>query len=345
MDEKESGDDWRAEVGEPEPAATTVDQARAREPGRGREATTPEQIPARGWHDILWRVFWAISTDRVLSTAGSVAFFALLAFFPGIATVVSLYGLFLDASNIGNHLAVLAGILPAGVLELISGQILLIGTQSGKTLGTAFLIGLGIALWSANSGVVALFDALNVVYDEKEKRSLLRLYGTTFLFTIGAVGFIVVALVGVVAVPVVLTVAGLPPLTESAVSILRWPVLLGCVVLVLAVIYRFGPSRNEARWRWVTWGSVVGALLWVAASMLFSWYVANFDSYNKTYGSLGAAVGFMVWLWLSMVVVLVGAEINAEMEHQTARDTTEGRPKPLGGRGAMMADHVGEAQG
>jgi membrane protein len=240
---------------------------------------------------------------------------------------------------------ILSGLLPGGVLELISGQIVLIATESGKALGTAFLIGLGIALWSANSGVVALFDALNVVYDEKEKRSLVRLYGTTFLFTLGAVAFVMMALVGVVLVPLVLKVVGLPPVTERVVSIVRWPILLGCVVGVLAVVYRFGPSRNEARWRWVTWGSVVGALLWVLASMLFSAYVANFDSYNKTYGSLGAAVGFMVWLWISMVVVLVGAEINAEMEHQTARDTTEGRPKPLGARGAMMADHVGEAQG
>jgi membrane protein len=343
--DEDRGADWRATVGEPEPAATSVDAARAREPGRGREAMTPEEIPARGWRDIFWRVIFAVSSDRVLSTAGSVAFFALLAVFPGIATVVSLYGLFADPSTIGKHLVILSGILPAGVLELISGQIVLIATQSGKTLGTAFLIGLGIALWSANSGVVALFDALNVVYDEKEKRSLVRLYGTTFLFTLGAVAFAVVALVGVIVLPIVLSGLGMPPLTERVLSILRWPILLGSVMATLAFVYRFGPSRNEARWRWVTWGSVVGALLWVAASMLFSAYVANFDSYNNTYGSLGAAVGFMVWLWLSMVVVLLGAEVNAEMEHQTARDTTEGRPKPLGARGAMMADHVGEAQG
>jgi membrane protein len=345
MDDKERGADWRAKVGEPEPAADSVDQARAHEPGRGREATTPEEIPALGWRDIFWRVVWAVSSDRVLSTAGSVAFFALLAVFPGIATIVSLYGLFADPNTIGKHLVILSGLLPGGVLELISGQIVLIATQSGKTLGTAFLIGLGIALWSANSGVVALFDALNVVYDEKEKRSLPVLYATTFLFTLGAVAFVVTALAGVVVVPVVLQVVGLPPVTEQVVSVARWPILLASVTATLAVVYRFGPSRNEARWRWVSWGSVVGALLWVAASMLFSSYVANFDSYNRTYGSLGAAVGFMVWLWLSMVVVLIGAEVNAEMEHQTARDTTEGRPKPLGARGAMMADHVGEAQG
>jgi membrane protein len=345
MDDNERGADWRAKVGEPEPAAASVDQARAHEPGRGREATTPEEIPALGWRDIVWRVIFSVSSDRVLSTAGSVAFFTLLAVFPGIATVVSLYGLFADPNTIGKHLVILSGLLPGGVLELISGQIVLIATQSGKTLGTAFLIGLGIALWSANSGVVALFDALNVVYDEKEKRSLAVLYGTTFLFTLGAVAFVIMALAGVVAVPVVLQVVGLPPVTERVVSVARWPILLACVIATLAVVYRFGPSRNEARWRWVTWGSVVGALLWLAASMVFSWYVANFDSYNRTYGSLGAAVGFMVWLWLSMVVVLIGAEVNAEMEHQTARDTTEGRPKPLGTRGAMMADHVGEAQG
>jgi membrane protein len=144
--------------------------------------------------------------------------------------------------------------------------------------------------------------------------------------------------------PVVLKFIGAPFSAEIILSIARWPVLLLVVMFALALLYRFGPSRRKPRWQWVSYGSVGAALLWVAASMLFSWYVASFDSYNKTYGSLGAGVGFMVWIWLSVVIVLIGAELNAEMEHQTARDTTTGREKPLGKRGATMADHVGAAQ-
>jgi membrane protein len=338
------GHDWRALVRARSNSDRSVDLARAGETGRGREANTPEQIPARGWRDILWRVLGSISANRVLSTSGGVAFFALLAVFPGIAAIVSLYGLFADASTIGKHLSLLSGFLPGGVLALIAEQITLISRQGSEKLGTAFVGGLLIALVSANSGMAALFDALNVVYDEREKRSLVRFYATTFLFTLAGIVLVILAITGVVVLPVVLKLVGLATTTEWLLAVLRWPVLLVSIVVSLACIYRYGPSRRDARWRWVTWGSILGALLWIAASMVFSWYVATFDSYNKTYGSLGAGVGFMVWLWISAVIVLLGGELNAEMEHQTARDTTEGRSKPLGSRGAMMADHVGEAQ-
>ena len=344
MGKEDEGEDWRAAVGE-DSVSPTLDLARAREPGRGRTAATPQDFPGRGWRDIVIRVFWAIPEDRILSTSGGVAFFALLAVFPGIATLVSLYGLFADASTIGTTLNLLAGILPAGALELIADQIVLIATKSGDTLGAASAIALIVALWSANSGVAALFDALNVVYDEKEKRSLVRFYATTFLFTLGAIGFGILAVVSVVVLPLVLTFIGSDITAEVLLRILRWPLLLLTVGVALALVYRYGPSRDEPQWRWVNWGGAVAAVLWIAASMLFSWYVANFDSYNKTYGSLGAVVGFMTWMWLSVVIILLGAELNAEMEHQTARDTTEGPPEPLGRRGAMMADHVGAAQG
>lgn len=340
----EEGEDWRAQVGERSDVVRSADLARARERGRGREADVPEQIPPCGWRDILWRVLWSISEDRILSTSGGVAFFALLAVFPAIAAIVSLYGLFADASTIGNHLTLLAGILPDGVLVLFADQITLIARQANETLGMAFALGLLIALASANSGMAALFDALNVVYDEKEKRSLVRFYATTFLFTLAGIAFVVLAMTGVVVLPIVLKFVGSATTTERLIAILRWPILFVTIAAGLAFIYRYGPSRRDARWRWVTWGSIVGALLWMAASMLFSWYVATFDSYNKTYGSIGAAVGFMIWLWISAVIVLLGGEVNAEMEHQTARDTTQGAPKPLGSRGAMMADHVGEAK-
>jgi len=339
------GDDWRAHVGELPSDAHSIDLARSRELGRGRQANTPEQIPLRGWQDILWRVLWSISEHRILSTSGGVAFFTLLAIFPGIAAAVSLYGLFADTSTVSDHLTLLAGILPFGILQLVADQILVVAKQGTDTLGTAFIVALLVALISANSGIAALFDALNVVYSEREKRSFIRFYTTTFLFTVAGVAVVILAIIGVVVLPLLLRSVGLANITEWLVAISRWPILFVAVGLSLAFVYRYGPSRRDARWRWVTWGSIAAALLWIAASMLFSWYVATFDSYNKVYGSLGAVIGFMVWLWISAVIVLVGGELNAEMEHQTSRDTTQGGLMPLGSRGAMVADHVGEAQG
>ena len=338
------GEDWRSGVGEKAGSdELSADLTRAREPGRGREASTPTDIPARGWKDIVWRIFWSIPGDRILSTSGGVAFFALVAVFPAIATVVSLYGLFADAGTIRIHLSLLAGILPGGVLDLIGEQITLISSQRADTLSLAFMVGFLVALWSANSGITALFDALNVVYGEREKRGLLKFYVISLLFTVGMIGFVIAAIGAVVVAPLVLTFMGFVTPAEQLLAILRWPVLLVVGFAWLTVLYRYGPSRQDAKWRWVAWGSATAAILWLGASMLFSWYVANFDSYNKTYGSLGAGVGFMIWIWLSVVIVLLGAELNAEMEHQTAEDSTGGPPQPLGSRGANMADHVGPA--
>ena len=321
-----------------------VDIARAAEADRGRDARVPTDIPIRGWRDILLRVLKSISQDRVLAIAGSVAFFTLLAVFPAIAVIVSLYGIFADPHVIGDHLRLLAGILPEGVVGLIREQIAAIISKETKTLSLAFAIGLGSAVWSANSGMGALFDALNVVYGERETRSLPRLYATTFLFTIGAVLFVLLAIGAVVVMPIVLKLAGIPFSAETILSVARWPFLLLVLILALGLIYRFGPSRAAPRWTWVSVGSAGAAILWIAMSMGFSWYVASFDSYNRVYGSLGAGVGFMIWIWISVVIVLIGGEVNAEMEHQTAEDTTIGSARPLGARGATMADQVGAAQ-
>jgi membrane protein len=321
----------------------TVAQRRASEHGRGRDAAGPTEFPQRGWKDILWRVVLASSEDRVMYTAGGVAFFALLAVFPGLATVVSLYGIFADPSTISQHVSILAGILPAGVLDLLSDQMKRVAVQGADRLGAAFVVGLLIAFWTANSGMSALFDALNVVFKEKEKRTLLRFYLTTFMFTLGGVAVLILAVAGVVILPAVLAPVGLASFSERVISIGRWPVLLALIGMGLALVYRYGPSRREAKWRWVTWGSGLAALTWIGASMLFSVYVANFDSYNRTYGALGAGVGFMVWMWFSVVIVLLGGELNAAMELQTARDTTSGEAKPIGQRGAVVADQVGAA--
>ena len=343
--EEVEGEDWRSvSTRAHDEASLQLALRRAAEHGRGRRATQPSQIPVRGWRDILLRVFWAIPQDRVMATAGGVAFFALLAVFPGLATIVSLYGLISDPYVISKHLDLLGGILPSAVLDLLSDQLVRIAKQSTGALSTASSLSLLVAFWSANSGVGALFDALNVIYKEREKRSLVRFYATTILFTLSGIVFSLAAISMVVVLPIILDRLGFASATDMALRIARWPALLVIVGLGLSVIYRYGPSRREAKWRWVTWGGSLAALLWACASAVFSWYVASFDSYNRTYGSLGAIIGFMTWIWLSVVVVLLGAELNSEMERQTARDSTEGQPKPLGARRAFVADTVGPTQ-
>ena len=217
--------------------------------------------------------------------------------------------------------------------------------EQKSTLGFAFAGGLAISLWTANAGMKALFDAMNVVYQEDEKRGFVELNLRSLGFTLGAIAFLLLALAAIVVVPIALNYVGLASGAELALSLLRWPTLLILVLFALAVLYRYGPSRRHAQWKWITGGSLVAALLWLSGSLLFSWYVASFGSYNATYGSLGAAVGFMTWIWLSATIVLLGGEVNAEIEHQTAKDTTVGQTKPLGSRGAHMADTVGKAQG
>ena len=315
------------------------------EAGRGRSADTPSEIPAQGWKDILLRVFHGISEDRILLVAAGVTFYLLLSIFPGIAALFSIYGLFANPADIAGHLDELANVAPSGALDVLREEMTRLASNGGTTLGVSFLVSLAVSLWTTKSGVSAVFDALNIVYGEKEKRGLIRFYLTTLSFTLASIVFILLTIAVVVLLPVVLNFIPLPGGTDLLVKVARWPILFVLTALALAALYRYGPSRAEARWRWITWGSAFATVVWIAASVLFSWYVASFGSYNKTYGSLGAIIGFMTWIWISIIVVLVGAKIDAEMEHQTARETTTGKPKPLGMRGARMADTVGAAQG
>jgi membrane protein len=271
-----------------------------------------------------------------------VTFYVLLAIFPAMAALVAIYGLFADPATIGQHLNDLSSVLPGGATEVIGDQLQRLTSQPPRKLGFAVFFGLLISLWSANAGMKALIDALNVVYAEKERRGFVKLNAVSFAFTIAALLFMIIALAAIAVLPVAIGNFGLSGGTEWLVALGKWPVLLVVIALAIALIYRYGPSRAKPQWRWVTWGSAFAAIAWLAVSILFSWYAANFGSYNKTYGSLGAAIGFMTWIWLSSIVILVGAELDAEMEHQTARDTTTGSPKPLGTRGARVADTVGE---
>ncbi len=315
------------------------------ERGRGRAASHPAAIPPRGWKDVLIRVKDGLSRNRVVAVGAGIAFYALLAIFPAIAALVALYGLFADPAAVGRHLDTLGSFIPGGGLELIRNQVDHVVSQGNQTLGLTFLIGLAASLWSSNAGTKALFDALNVVYEERERRNFFKLNAFSLLFTLAGIAFLLAAIGAVVVLPAMLNFIGLGGGAETLLKLLRWPLLFAAIMLALAFVYRYGPSREKPQWRWVTPGSAAAALIWIAASILFSWYAESFGNYNKTYGSLGAVIIFMTWIWISALAVLIGAELDAEMEHQTAQDTTTGRPKPLGQRGAEMADTVGRSAG
>lgn len=319
------------------------DQESNRELDHGRLANSPSEIPPRGWKDVLVRLYADVSEHRVLAFAAGMTFYSLLAIFPGLAALVAIYGLFADPASIAAHLGQMNGILPGGAIEIARDQLTRVASKGSQALSITFIVSLAISLWSANAAMKSLFDALNVVYGERERRGFIKLNAISLLFTAAAVLFALVALGAIVVVPIVLTYVGLSSAADTLLRIGRWPAIFVCVALALALIYRYGPDRERPKWRWISWGSALAAALWLVASVLFSWYTANFGSYNATYGSLGAAVGFMTWLWISATVILVGAELDAELEHQTARDTTTGPARPIGTRGATVADTIGAA--
>lgn len=291
---------------------------------RDETLTDPERedvpaAPKRGWKDFLLRVFAQISEDRVLANAAGVTFYALLAVFPMIVALVSIYGLFADPATISEHLESVSTILPSGAIEVVGEQLRRITTAGTGNLGLAFIGGLLVALWSATGGTKALFDALNVAYGEEEKRSFLLFNAISLGFTLGFLCFVLLVLAGVVVVPAVLNFIPLPESTSVLVQLLPFPILLIIAALVFGLIYRYGPSFSGRRGRWITPGSIFAAFAWLGGSAAFSWYAANFGNFNETYGSLGAAVGFMFWIWISTIVVLIGAELNAEWDDRKAQ--------------------------
>jgi membrane protein len=306
----------------------------------GRRAEEPHEIPPTGWWYIVKRLAGDISRDNVSLMAAGVAFYGLLSLAPGFTALVALYGLIFDPSQVQAQVQAMEGMVPEEARRVVADQLTTIVQGRTSTLGVGFIVSLCLAIWSANSSTSALITALNVAYAEPEKRSLLRYYAGTLFLTATAVLFGILSLVLVAVIPAVVSLLPFGGLTKLAVDWIRWPVLVLLFALALAVVYRYAPSRNEPRWSWVSAGAVLATVLWIAGSVLFSLYVAKFATYNKTYGSLGAVVILLMWLWLSAYAVLVGAELNAEMEHQTARDTTDPPKKPMGRRGAYVADTV-----
>ena len=264
--------------------------------GRGRLAEKPSEIPPPGWKDIVWRVYQNIGSDRIVALSAGVTFYSILALFPAVAALVALYGLFADPSTIATHLDKLSGIIPEGALQVLGDEMKRVAAQGNTTLGMTFIVGLATALWSANAGIKSLFDALNLVNKELEKRSFIMLNALSLSFTMAVIVFVLLALAAMVLLPIVLNYFGIAAAAELAAKVLRWPALLVIVMFGLGLVYRHGPSRSKPKWRWITPGSMFAAACWLAASLLFSWYAENFGSYDKTYGSLGAAIGFMTWL-------------------------------------------------
>jgi membrane protein len=270
--------------------------------------------PWAWWKQVLLNTYAEIGDDRLVAVAAGVVFYALLAIFPAVTAFVSLYGLVASYDTINDHISLLGYVLPAGGLEIVREQIGRIVSKGGEKLGFGFIFGVALALWSANAGIKAMMDALNVIHDEDERRGFIRLNVVSLTFTLGAIVFLLLAVGAVVAFPLVMSTFGFAALTDTATWLIRWPVLLGLILFSLSVLYRFGPSRQRARWRWISPGSVFAAFAWIAGSALLSLYLSNFADYDATYGSLGAAIGLMMWMWLTTSVVLVGAELDSEID-------------------------------
>lgn len=283
--------------------------------------------PRRGWafwKHVLYRTYVEINDDRLLALAAGVVFYCLLALFPAIAALVSSYALFAKASTINSHLAAISSFMPSAAYQIVDQQVTRIVAKTTGGLSYAFLFGLAMALWSANAGVKAVIDALNIAYDVKERRGFIRLNLVSLAFTVSAIAGLLLAIAAIVVLPVVMSYLPFGRYGVTALTWLRWPVLLVLLLFGLAALYRFGPDRARARWHWISPGAVFAALAWVGGSALLSWYLGNFANYGATYGSLGAAVGLMMWLWITAIVVLVGAEFNSEIDAATGKLSPEG---------------------
>jgi len=313
--------------------------------GHGRNADAPQQIPAAGWKDVFWRTYHEFNDDRVTLIAAAVTYYLLLSLFPTLTAFVSIYGLFTDPATVSEHVNMLSSVVPEGGMAIINEQLTRLTTAGETTLGLALLISIAVALWSASSGVKTMFEAMNIAYDEREERNFFVLNGTALAFTIGGIVGAVLMIGAAVVVPAVLQFIGLGAGLEWLLRIGSYVLLALVLMIGLAVLYRFGPSRQKPKWRWVSPGAILATFIIIVVSLLFSWYAANFGNYDKTYGSLGGLIALLTWMWISVTAVIIGAELNSEAERQTRKDSTAGADSPMGQRDANAADTVGEPAG
>lgn len=319
-----------------------ADTITADEHGRGRDARHPAQIPLKGMKDVLYRVYLSLANDRVMLVAAGVTFYILLATFPAMGALVSVYGFVADPSTIADRISFLAQVMPPDGLNIFLDQLKALATEKRGALSFGLIFGLLVALWSANNGIKAMFEAMNIAYGETEKRSFFRLNLVSLTFTFGAIIAAIILLIALGVVPALIAFLHLGERAETLLSLLRWPLLLVLATFGITLLYRYGPSRERAKFRWLTWGAAFAALFWLLGSLGVTFYLSHVADYNATYGTLGALIGFLFWTWISAIIVILGAELNAELEHQTAEDSTTGPPQPMGERGAAMADTLGE---
>jgi membrane protein len=334
------------------PAAVTGTERngweRRRDDARGRWADQPQEIPARGWKDVLFRLKDRLLSDNISIMAAGVAFYGFLAIPSALTAMVAIYGLVFNPADAQRQLGSLQGILPEEAAGVIAQQLASVTAHANSTLSISAVVAILVALWGVRASTATLIAALNVGYEEPEKRGFLYVQAVAFGLGLGVILFILISIALVGVLPAILALLPFGALGKTLASILRWPLLLVLLMVGLAALYRYPPSREEPKWQWVSPGAILATVLWLVGSILFSVYVGEFASYNKTYGSLGAVVVLMMWLYLTAYAVLLGAELNAELEHQTAQDTTTGPRLPMGRRGARMADTVAglsEAEG
>jgi membrane protein len=307
---------------------------------RGRQAASPPEVPKVGWLDIFWRMKRQLNEDNLPIVSAGVAFYAFVAVVPALAATIAIYALVLDPAQLAQHLELLAQVVPAEVMPLLREQMTRIA-EDNQAAGISAIMGVAVALYGSAKATKALIMGLNIAYDETEKRGFFRLNAVALGITLAGIAGVIVAVTLVTAAPALLRALGRSDAAQGALSFLRWPLLAALFMTALAFLYRFAPSRESPQWRWLSGGAAIASILWVIGSGAFSYYVSQFGNYEKTYGSLGAVVVFLLWLFLTAFVILLGAELNTEMERQTVRDTTSGEPKAAGSRGAYAADTVG----
>ncbi len=315
------------------------DKRRAGPHGRG--ANSPLEIPLQGWREVLRRVGGQIGKDNLSLVAAGASFYGMLALFPALASLVSIYGLISSPEQAQQQMQMLENVLPQQAGQLIGQQMQRIASGSGTALSLGLVFGFVLTLWSSSAGVKSLMTAMNIVYGQPEKRSFIEFNRMALLLTFALLVFVVIALLAIGFVPAAVAGFDLNGAVGRLVNWLRWPLLAAASVGILSVLYRYSPCRARPEWRWVAWGALVATAVWLAGSAGFSWYVANFGNYNATYGSVAAVAVLMLWFWLSAFIVLLGGELNAEMEHQTRLDSTTGGAEPMGRRGAHVADTIG----
>ncbi len=302
----------------------------------GADAGFPHQIPARGWGRVLRRVGRHVLSDRLMVQAAGVSFFAVLSIAPVLVTAISVYGAVNTPEQALEQLARAAGMLPSDLDPIVADQLTTITTASADVLTFRGLAGLVVALWTATTAMTYLIDGLTLAYHETETRGFWRRTGIALTFVLG--GALLLGAVLALASAASRALPGAPGALRAAAPALTWVGLALLMALSLAVLYRFGPDRAQARWRWTTLGAVVATLLWLATSLALFAYVQRLGSYAATYGSLAGVAISMLWLWTTVFLVIVGAALNGETERQTVRDSTVGPDRPLGERGAVVAD-------